>query len=86
MVTRQSARAIIPTIISQMLNNYNSIQIGNLSPTRDFTYVDDTCDAYLKIHASDSLFEVINVGMNSEISMGDLAFNCKPNGFGNRSC
>ena len=70
---RQSARAIIQTIISQMLNNYNSIQIGNLSPTRDFTYVDDTCDAYLKIHASDSLFgEVINVGMNSEISMGDL--------------
>jgi dTDP-glucose 4,6-dehydratase len=71
---RQSARAVIPTIISQLLNGKNSIELGNLSPTRDLTYVTDTCNAFIDIYKSDSLFgEVINIGMNSEISIGDLA-------------
>ena len=71
---RQSARAVIPTIISQILNGKNSIELGNLSPTRDLTYVTDTCNAFIDIYKSDSLFgEVTNIGMNSEISIGDLA-------------
>ena len=71
---RQSARAIIPTIISQLLNDNNSLKLGNLSPTRDLTYVSDTCNAFFDIYKSHSLFgEVTNIGMNSEISIGDLA-------------
>jgi len=70
---RQSARAIIPTIISQLLNGKNSIELGSLYPTRDLTYVVDTCNAFLDIYGSESLFgEVTNIGMNSEISIGDL--------------
>ena len=70
---RQSARAIIPTIISQLLNGNKSIELGNISPTRDLTYVTDTCEGVYEIYNSDSIFgEVINVGMNSEISIGDL--------------
>ena len=72
---RQSARAIIPTIITQLLNGKNSIELGNLSPTRDLTYVVDTCHGFLESYQSDSLFgEVTNIGMNSEISIGDLAY------------
>ena len=71
---RQSARAVIPTIISQLLNGSESIELGNLSPTRDLTYVKDTCKGFHEIYNSDSLFgEVTNIGMNSEISIGDLA-------------
>lgn len=71
---RQSARAVIPTIISQLLNGKNSIELGNLSPTRDLTYVADTCNAFIDIYNTDSLFgEVTNIGMNLEISIGDLA-------------
>lgn len=71
---RQSARAVIPTIISQLLNGKNSIELGDLSPTRDLTFVIDTCNAFLEIYKSDSLFgEVINIGMNLDISIGDLA-------------
>jgi NAD dependent epimerase/dehydratase len=70
---RQSARAVIPTIISQLLNGKNSIELGNLSPTRDLTYVADTCNAFIDIYKSGSLFgEVTNIGMNTEISIGDL--------------
>lgn len=70
---RQSARAVIPTIISQMLNREQSIELGNLSPTRDLTYVTDTCNAFIDIYKSESLFgEITNIGMNSEISIGDL--------------
>jgi len=70
---RQSARAVIPTIISQIIDNKKSIKLGSLSPTRDLTYVADTCDAFIDIYESDSLFgEVTNIGMNSEISIGDL--------------
>ena len=70
---RQSARAVIPTIISQLLNGKNSIELGNLSPTRDLTYVADTCNAFIDIYKSGSLFgEVTNIGMNTEISIGNL--------------
>ena len=71
---RQSARAIIPTIISQIQDGKKSIKLGNVFPTRDLTYVADTCNAFLDIYNSDLLFgEVTNIGMNSEISIGDLA-------------
>ena len=71
---RQSSRAIIPTIISQLLNSNESIELGNLSPIRDLTYVSDTCNAFLDSYESDSLFgEVTNIGMNSGISIGALA-------------
>ena len=53
--TRQSARAIIPTIISQLLTKKNNIELGNLSPTRDLTYVKDTCYAFLEIYKSSTL-------------------------------
>ena len=70
---RQSARAIIPTIISQLLKGHHSIELGNLSPTRDLTYVADTCSGFVNIYESELLFgEVTNIGMNSEISIGEL--------------
>ena len=71
---RQSGRAIIPTIISQLLNGKTEIELGNLTPTRDLTFVKDTCSGFDEIFKSDSLFgEVTNIGINSEISIGDLA-------------
>ena len=70
---RQSARAIIPTIIAQLLNGNTSIKLGNLTPTRDLTYVSDTCKAFMEIYESEAFFgEATNIGMNSEISIGDL--------------
>ena len=70
---RQSARAVIPTIISQLLNKGNNIELGNLLPTRDLTYIEDTCNGFLDIFNSDSLSgEITNIGMNTEISIGDL--------------
>ena len=71
---RQSARAIIPTIISQLLTGKTSINLGNLTPTRDLSYVEDTCKAFIEIYESDALFgDVTNIGMNSEISIGNLS-------------
>ncbi len=71
---RQSARAIIPTIISQILNNKTEIELGSLTPTRDLTFVKDTCAGFEEIYKSDLLFgEVTNIGMNAEISIGELA-------------
>lgn len=71
---RQSARAIIPTIISQLLNGKTEIALGNLSPTRDLTFVEDTCTGFEEIYKSDSLFgDVTNIGMKTEISIGELA-------------
>ena len=70
---RQSARAVIPTIISQVLNGQQEIKLGNLTPTRDLTYVKDTVSAFLAILDSPSLVgEVTNIGMNEEITVGDL--------------
>lgn len=69
---RQSARAVIPTIISQILAGKKEIKLGSLTPTRDFNYVKDTAEAFIKIAESDAAIgEVINAGSNYEISIGD---------------
>ena len=71
---RQSLRAIIPTIITQALSKKNEIKLGNLSPTRDFLYVEDTCNGILAISKSENFFgEAVNIGTNTQISMKDLA-------------
>ena len=71
---RQSSRAVIPTIISQLLNKKFDINLGNLLPTRDLTYVSDTCNGFLEILKSNDLFgKVTNIGMNKEISIENLA-------------
>jgi dTDP-glucose 4,6-dehydratase len=71
---RQSARAVLPTIITQILNGSTSIRLGSLSPTRDFNYVADTVAGFLAVGDSpNSVGEVINVGSNFEISVGDAA-------------
>jgi len=71
---RQSARAVIPTVISQVQAGKKNIELGNLNPTRDLTFVKDTCSGFLEIYASEKLFGgVTNIGMNIEIPIGDLA-------------
>lgn len=71
---RQSARAIIPTIIIQLLNGEDKIKLGSLSPTRDFNYVKDVCDGFVAIASSDkTVGEEINIASGQEISIGDLA-------------
>ena len=70
---RQSGRAIIPTIISQLLNNKKLIKLGNLFPTRDFTYVDDTVAAFISTIKKNNIYgEVINIGNKFEISIQDI--------------
>ncbi len=70
---RQSARAIIPTVITQLLSGKKTIKLGNLTPTRDLTYVKDTCKGFLETFRSDKLFgQVTNIGMKHEITIGDL--------------
>lgn len=70
---RQSARAIIPTIITQILSGKKKMEIGSLSPTRDFTYVMDTVRGFIKAaQSSNSINEVINLGSSFEISVKDL--------------
>ncbi|MEK4325861.1 NAD-dependent 4,6-dehydratase LegB [Paenibacillus sp. FSL R7-0312] len=69
---RQSARAVIPTIISQLAVGQDRIKLGALSPTRDFNYVQDTVNGFISIMNSDkAIGEVINIGSNYEISIGD---------------
>jgi NAD dependent epimerase/dehydratase len=70
---RQSARAIIPTVITQALSDQKSIRLGNVRPTRDWTYVQDTVRAFIEIEKSQkSTGEVINVGTGKEISIEAL--------------
>lgn len=70
---RQSARAVIPTTITQVLTK-EKIFLGSLHPTRDYTYVKDVADAFIKVAESPkSVGEVINIGSNFEISIGNLA-------------
>lgn len=70
---RQSARAIIPTIATQILNGQASIKLGNISPTRDLTFVKDTAEGFLAVAACERLNgQAVNVGMNEEISVGEL--------------
>lgn len=69
---RQSARAIIPTIISQIANGIKEIKLGDLTPTRDFNYVKDTCRGFIAIAENESTIgKEINICSNFEISMKD---------------
>lgn len=71
---RQSARAVIPTIISQIISGSERIRLGSLFPTRDLTYIKDTVEGFLKIAESEkSIGEVINIGSGFEISIEVLA-------------
>lgn len=71
---RQSARAVIPTIISQLLSGKEEIKLGSLTPTRDFNYVKDTAAGFVAIAESDqTIGEEINIATQREISIGDLA-------------
>ena len=71
---RQSARAIIPTIITQLLSGSDKIQLGALTPTRDLNFVLDTANGFIAIANSDrTIGEEINIATQSEISMSDLA-------------
>lgn len=69
---RQSARAVIPTIITQIANGKRSLKLGALHPTRDFNYIKDTVSGFISIAESElSIGEVINIGSNYEISIGE---------------
>jgi NAD dependent epimerase/dehydratase len=69
---RQSARAVIPTIISQIASGKKQINLGDVTPTRDFNYVADTCRGFLELLRCDkSIGETVNIGSNFEISVGD---------------
>ncbi len=71
---RQSARAVIPTIITQIANGARQIKLGAVSPTRDFNYVADTVAGFMSALISDrGVGEVINIGSNFEISIGETA-------------
>jgi dTDP-glucose 4,6-dehydratase len=71
---RQSARAVIPTIISQLKSGYIELNLGSLSPTRDFNFVTDTCNGFLQIALSENTIgEEINISTEVEISIKDLA-------------
>lgn len=72
---RQSARAIIPTIIAQILNGIENIKLGNLTPTRDFNFVKDTVNGFIEVAGTDRFNgEIVNIGSGSEISIRDLAY------------
>ncbi|CEG56243.1 NAD-dependent 4,6-dehydratase LegB [Legionella fallonii] len=69
---RQSARAVIPTIITQIASGLSQIELGDTSPTRDFNYVEDTCRGFLELALCDkAIGEVVNIGSNYEISISD---------------
>lgn len=71
---RQSARAVIPTIIIQLLDGMEEIKLGDLHPTRDLVYINDTVNGFVEIAKSDKLIgEECNIATNNEISIGDLA-------------
>ena len=70
---RQSARAIIPTIITQIAAGTKEIKLGDLSPTRDFNYVEDCCRGLIMLAESEKTTgEIVNIGSNSEISIADM--------------
>ena len=70
---RQSSRAIIPTIITKIANGLSKIDLGDLTPTRDFNFVSDTCNGFLLLSGCEKANgEIVNIGSNAEISIGDL--------------
>jgi nucleoside-diphosphate-sugar epimerase len=71
---RQSARAVIPTLITQIAAGEKEIKLGNLSPTRDFNYVKDTVTGLIQLaECDDAVGRTVNIGSGGEISIGDLA-------------
>jgi dTDP-glucose 4,6-dehydratase len=69
---RQSARAIIPTVITQIASGKRALKLGALHPTRDFNFIKDTVNGFIAaMRSSASIGEVINIGSNYEISIGD---------------
>ena len=71
---RQSARAVIPTIITQLLNGSDVIKLGALNPTRDLNFVSDTCSGFIEIAKCDeAIGREVNIGSGTEISIEDLA-------------
>ena len=69
---RQSARAVIPTIISQIVGGASEIKLGDVSPTRDFNYVEDTCRGFMDLaNCEKAIGETVNIGSNFETSVGD---------------
>jgi len=69
---RQSARAVIPTIITQIASGKQIIKLGDVTPTRDFNYVEDTCRGFIALAESEAAVgQTINIGSNYEISVGD---------------
>lgn len=69
---RQSARAVIPTIITQIANGAKEIKLGDITPTRDFNYVEDTCSGFLALaNCDEAIGQTVNIGSNYEISIGD---------------
>jgi len=69
---RQSARAVIPTIITQIANGEKLIKLGDISPTRDFNYVEDTCRGFVALAECDkTIGQTVNIGSNHEISIAD---------------
>ncbi len=67
---RQSARAVIPTIISQIASGAKNIKIGDVTPTRDFSYVEDTCRGFIALaESSKTIGEIVNIGSNFEVSV-----------------
>ncbi|HUV36385.1 MAG TPA: NAD-dependent 4,6-dehydratase LegB [Patescibacteria group bacterium] len=70
---RQSSRAIIPTVITQLVSGDGTVRVGNVEPTRDLTFVEDTVEGFIEIFKSDALIgEITNIGMGEEISIGGL--------------
>jgi len=69
---RQSARAVIPTIIGQIASGMKEIKLGDVSPTRDFNYVEDTCAGFLELARCDAAIgRTVNIASNYEISVSD---------------
>ncbi|NBS76114.1 MAG: SDR family NAD(P)-dependent oxidoreductase [Betaproteobacteria bacterium] len=69
---RQSARAVIPTIIGQIASGVGQIKLGDTTPTRDFNFVSDTCQGFSQLaQSAEAVGEVVNIGSNTEISVGD---------------
>ncbi len=70
---RQSARAVIPTIISQISAGHKQIKLGDLTPTRDFNYVIDTCRGFIALAEADNVIgETVNIGTGKEVSIADV--------------
>src|SRR6185295_8205380 len=68
-----SARAVIPTILTQALTGAKTLRLGSLTPTRDFNYVTDTCEGIIALAGCEAAIgQAVNIGSGSEISIGDL--------------